>query len=118
MIAGGLNMAESAKGSSAEEQVSREMRAQLAAVTGGIAPDDYAQAWWDWYLNLAQAPQKQTDIAQSAFNALNDNFAFALRAATGQPLAPAADDKRFGTEAWNQWPFNVIARGYLNWAQV
>jgi len=46
-------MAQSARGStaeqhsSAEEQLSREMRAQLAAITGGLAPDDYAQAWWE-----------------------------------------------------------------------
>ena len=33
------------------EELAREMRAQLAAVTGGLAPDDYAQAWWDWFLN-------------------------------------------------------------------
>jgi hypothetical protein len=63
-------MAESAKGTSEEEQLSREMRAQLAAITGGLAPDDYAQAWWDWYLNVAQAPQKQTDIAHTAFKAI------------------------------------------------
>src|SRR5580658_5135443 len=30
----------------------RKLRAQLAAVSGGLAPDDYVSAWWDWYLNL------------------------------------------------------------------
>ena len=101
-----------------QEQISRELRAQLAAVTGGLAPDDYAQAWWDWYLNLTQSPSKQTEIAQSAFQALADNFSFAAKAAVGQPVAPAADDKRFAGEAWSQWPFNVMARGYLNWEQL
>ena len=101
-----------------QEELAREMRAQLAAVTGGIAPDDYAQAWWDWYLNIAQTPAKQSEIAQSAFNAIMDNFTFAMKAATGQPVAPASGDKRFSADAWNQWPFNVMARGYLNWAQV
>jgi polyhydroxyalkanoate synthase len=91
------------------------MRAQLAAVTGGLALDDYAQAWWDWYLNIAQTPEKQSAIARTAFDGLADNFAFAMRASTGQPVAPAADDKRFASEAWNQWPFNVLARGYVNW---
>jgi polyhydroxyalkanoate synthase subunit PhaC len=116
-------MAESAQGStdqhsSAEEQLSREMRAQLAAVTGGLAPDDYAQAWWDWYLNVAQAPQKQTDIANTAFKAMMDNFSFAMQASTGKALAPASDDARFSSDAWKQWPFNMMARGYLNWAKV
>jgi len=111
-------MAESAQGSSAQEQLTREMRAQLAAITGGLAPDDYAQAWWDWYLNIAQAPQKQTDIATTAFKAMMDNFSFAMQASTGKALAPAADDARFASDAWKQWPFNMMARGYLNWATV
>ena len=111
-------MAESMQGSMTQEAVAREMRAQLAAVTGGLAPDDYAQAWWDWYLNVAQTPRKQSEIVQTAFDAIVDNFNFALRASTGVPVAPASDDKRFASEAWNQWPFNVMARGYMNWAQV
>jgi polyhydroxyalkanoate synthase len=116
-------MAESAHSStdqhsSTEEQLSREMRAQLAAITGGLAPDDYAQAWWDWYLNVAQAPQKQTDIAHTAFKAMMDNFSFAMQASTGQALAPASSDARFASDAWKQWPFNMMARGYLNWAKV
>jgi polyhydroxyalkanoate synthase len=111
-------MAESAKDASAQEQLSREMRAQLAAITGGLAPDDYAQAWWDWYLNIAQAPQKQTDIAHTAFQAMMDNFSFAMQASTGQSLAPASDDTRFSSDAWKQWPYNMMARGYLNWAKV
>lgn len=111
-------MAESVGGSNVQDDLAREMRAQLAAVTGGLAPDDYAQAWWDWYLNLAQTPDKQTEIVQTAFQALADNFSFAIQASTGKPVAPASDDKRFASDAWNQWPFNVMARGYLNWEQL
>ena len=101
-----------------ESDLAREMRAQLAAVTGGLAPDDYAQAWWDWYLNIAQTPAKQSEIAKTAFDALLDNFNFGMQAATGQPVAPGGDDKRFASEAWNQWPFNVMARGYMNWENL
>ncbi|MHB8720830.1 MAG: PHA/PHB synthase family protein [Steroidobacteraceae bacterium] len=101
-----------------ESDLAREMRAQLAAVTGGLAPDDYAQAWWDWYLNIAQTPAKQSEIAKTAFDALLDNFNFGMQAATGQPVAPGGDDKRFASQAWNQWPFNVMARGYMNWENL
>jgi len=38
-------------------------------------------------------------------------------AKTAKPVAPATDDKRFAADAWGQWPFNVMARGYLNWEQ-
>jgi polyhydroxyalkanoate synthase len=101
-----------------EEQLGREMRSRLAAVTGGLAPDDYVQAWWDWYLNLAKSPEKQADIAQTAAKAMVDNFTFAMRALSGQPLAPAPNDKRFSAKPWSQWPFNVIAHSYLNVADV
>src|ERR1700681_4003539 len=93
-------MAESDLGSDVQEDLTREMRAQLAAVTGGLAPDDYAQAWWDWFLNMSQSPGEQTEIAQNAFQAIADNFSFAAQAATGKPVAPASDDKRFAAEAW------------------
>lgn len=123
-----------------QEDLAREMRAQLAAVTGGLAPEDYAQAWWDWYLNLANAPAKQSQIAHQAVAALMDNWSFALQASTGKPVSPVAPlspapaapasskspapsnspagDMRFASESWNQWPFNVMARGYLNWAEL
>jgi polyhydroxyalkanoate synthase len=110
-------MAESMS-SASQEDIARELRAQLAAVTGGLAPDDYAQAWWDWYLSIAQSSNKQTQVAHSAFQAIADNLSFAAKAAAGKPVAPAGDDKRFAAEAWSQWPFNVMARGYLNWEHL
>lgn len=42
-----------------KKDLERQLRAQLANVTGGLAPDDYLQAWWDWYLNLSKEPDKQ-----------------------------------------------------------
>ncbi len=43
----------------AAEALARSLREQLAAVTGGLAPDVYVNAWWDWYLNIAKDPPKQ-----------------------------------------------------------
>ena len=50
-------------------EVAHALRAQLAAVTGGIAPDVYANAWWDWYLNLAKDTPKQHEMMQDALGA-------------------------------------------------
>ena len=74
----------------------RALRAQLATVTGGLAPDMYANAWWDWYLNLSKDPPKQLEIVQDALAKTIDSWSFALRASSGQPLPPAEDDDRFG----------------------
>jgi polyhydroxyalkanoate synthase len=100
----------------------RALRAQLAAVTGGLAPDVYSRAWLDWMFGLSTAPAKQAELVSSGVARLTDNWQFAMQAAagamTGQPPATPAPtaDPRFAHEAWNQWPFNVYARMYSNWA--
>lgn len=97
--------------------VARHLRAQLAALTGGLAPDDYARAWWEWYLNVATHPPRQAALARSAYEKMLDSWQFAARAASGEPLPPGHEDrKEFADPAWNVWPFNVYARAYNNWA--
>ncbi|MGH8267468.1 MAG: PHA/PHB synthase family protein, partial [Steroidobacteraceae bacterium] len=96
--------------------VERQLRAQLAALTGGLAPDDYAQAWWEWYLNLATEPPRQAALAHSACEKILDSWQFATRAAAGAPLPPERETLGFGDAAWNVWPFNAYARTYANWA--
>ncbi len=95
--------------------LARALRAELATVTGGLAPDVYVNAWWDWYLNLAKEPPKQLQIMQDAVAKAFDNWTFALRAASGEPLPPTTPDARFSGEAWNQWPFNLYAHSYGNY---
>jgi polyhydroxyalkanoate synthase len=95
----------------------RALRAQMATVTGGLAPDVYVNAWWDWLLNLAKEPPQQMQLAQDAMAKTAETLAFAAQAAaTQQPLSPAAGDARFGGTAWSQWPFNVYAHTYRNYA--
>jgi polyhydroxyalkanoate synthase len=96
-------------------ELARVLRAQLADVTGGLAPDVYVNAWWDWYLNLANEPPKQLQIMQDALAKMLDNWTFGLRAAAGQTLPPGEGDNRFGGDAWAQWPFNVYAHSYGNY---
>jgi len=96
-------------------EVARALREQLAAVTGGIAPDTYVNAWWDWYLNVAKEPPKQLEIVQDGLAKAMDIWSFALRAAAGEKVAPAEGDARFSGEAWSQWPFNLYAHSYRNY---
>lgn len=97
-----------------QQEMARDLRAQLAMVTGGLAPEDYARAWWDWYLDLGQQPQKQAALVESATEKLFDTWQFALQAATGAATAHEHPDPRFAHPGWNQWPFNVYARAYGN----
>ena len=94
--------------------LARALRAQLATVTGGLAPDSYANAWWDWYLNLARQPPRQQQLMQDAVARAVDSWNFTLRAASGASPPPADGDPRFSGDAWGQWPFNVYAHSYRN----
>ncbi|MGP8032516.1 MAG: PHA/PHB synthase family protein [Steroidobacteraceae bacterium] len=108
--------APSGAGPDPKAEVERNLRAQLAALTGGLAPDDYARAWWEWYLKVATHPPRQAALARSAYEKMLDSWQFAARAASGEPLAPGEEAKEFADPAWNVWPFNVYARAYNNWA--
>lgn len=97
------------------ELLNRELRAQLAAVTGGLAPEPFAAAWWDWYLRLAEAPERQAELSQGAWAQFNDTLQFAAAAADGSSTPAVSDDRRFAHAGWSHWPFNVYARAYKNW---
>ncbi len=103
-------------GAASPADVERQLRAQLAALTGGLAPDDYLEAWWQWYLNVATQPPRQAQLAHSAYEKLLDTWQFAAQAASGGALAPERETQGFSDAAWNVWPFNVYARTYANWA--
>jgi polyhydroxyalkanoate synthase subunit PhaC len=98
-----------------QADVERYLRAQLAALTGGLAPDDYLNAWWEWYFDLATRPHRQAQLAQSAYEKILDSWEFLTRAVGGTPLAPGGAELGFGNAAWNVWPFNVYAHTYANW---
>jgi polyhydroxyalkanoate synthase subunit PhaC len=101
--------------SPSKADVERQLQAQLAALTGGLAPADYAETWWDWYLGVASHPDRQAELARSAYEKLLDGWQFLTRAANGEPLPPGAEELGFGHSAWSAWPFNVYAHGYANW---
>jgi polyhydroxyalkanoate synthase len=92
------------------------LREHLAAVTGGLAPDVYANAWWDWYLNVAKDPPKQWQILQDATAKALDNWSFAWRTTAEKPLEPVPGDARFSGDTWSQWPYNLYAHAFKNYA--
>jgi polyhydroxyalkanoate synthase len=97
------------------ENVEREFRAMLAKMTGGLAPQDYGAAFWDWWLNLAKSPAKQAELQQTAIKQAMDLWRFHAEAAQGKPLAPTeTGDRRFSNPAWQQYPFNVFAQAFQN----
>jgi polyhydroxyalkanoate synthase subunit PhaC len=97
------------------EQLAHLLREQMATVTGGLAPDVYVGAWWDWYLNVAKEPPKQLEIMQDAIAKAFDSWTFALKASSGEKVTPVDGDPRFKGDAWAGWPFNIMAHSYKNY---
>jgi polyhydroxyalkanoate synthase len=107
--------------------LARALRAQMATLTGGLAPDVYANAWWDWLLHLAKDPPKQIALLEDALAKAADTVAFALTAAA-HPVPPvpgvatsggaaSGTSGGTGTSGWSSWPFNVYAHTYQNYAE-
>jgi polyhydroxyalkanoate synthase len=78
--------------------------------------DDFSQAWWNWYQNLARDPAQQQALIKNATERVADSWHFAARAAAGKPLAPDTKDPQFADPLWHQWPFNVYAQNYQHFA--
>ena len=97
------------------EAVSRDFSVLLARMTGGLAPQDYGTAFWDWWLHLAWSPAKQLELQESTAKTAMALWAFNAEALQGTPLAPLeTGDRRFSDPAWHQYPFNVFANTFQN----
>lgn len=112
-------MSKTRKPAPSAADVDREFRAQVGQMTAGLAPTAFSAAWADWAMHLALSPARRRELQSQAMVRVNDSWLFALRAAAGTPLSPGegfngAGDKRFASQAWSQFPFNVYARAYQN----
>ncbi|HEV2441210.1 MAG TPA: alpha/beta fold hydrolase [Steroidobacteraceae bacterium] len=94
----------------------RAIQLEAAALTGGIATDDYLKDWLAWCATIAGEPSKQAALAQSALEKAVDTWKFVSSAAMGAPLPPRGAAQGFSDPSWGQWPFNVFAHAYSNWA--
>jgi len=97
-------------------EAERAIQLEAAALTGGIAADDYLKDWLAWCATIAGEPGKQASLAQSALAKAADTWKFVSSAAMGGPLPPQAAALGFTDPSWNVWPFNVFAHTYSNWA--
>jgi polyhydroxyalkanoate synthase len=103
------------------DAIDHAFKAALGKMTGGLSPTAYGTAWADWALKLAASPARLVELQQDALARAADNLEFARRAAEGTPLSPAEGlasppDTRFTGDAWQQFPFNVLAHGFENGA--
>ena len=76
-----------------------------------------AGAYWDWAIHLAASPGKRLQLAEEAARETYRFADYAWRSALSPQAAPCVDplpqDKRFSSEAWGRWPYNLIHQGFL-----
>lgn len=92
------------------------LHAAVAKFTGGISPASLVLAGFDWWEHLLFSPSKQQMLRQSLLAKTAQFSAYAIQAASGNataPIVPPPADRRFTSDSWQKWPFNVMEQGFL-----
>lgn len=87
----------------------------IARLANGVSPASLAQAQADWLMHLLVSPAKQADLAASAWRKWAEWWIAAPYRQRGMETdgSVAMLDRRFAREEWRQYPFDLIARGFL-----
>jgi len=90
----------------------------LARTTAGVSPAACANAYFDWAIHLATSPGRQLELFGEAVHQWARLMDFAKAAAsTGADavpcILPRSYDKRFRSERWKDFPFNVYGQSFL-----
>jgi len=96
----------------------------IAKLTGGISPASVSLAWMDWGMHLATSPGKQMELVgllqrQTAEwpGFLRKNLLHNVYPASYEvdptELTTNSGDTRFADKGWEQWPFNVMSKAFL-----
>jgi poly[(R)-3-hydroxyalkanoate] polymerase subunit PhaC len=95
--------------------VDRTMHGAVAELTAGLSPIAAATAYLDWLAHLSLSPGKQAELALQAGEEAARLADLMLRGGAPCPGTPAAPsgDRRFASEDWHDWPFNMMRQAYL-----
>jgi polyhydroxyalkanoate synthase len=101
-----------------QEIVDKSVRATIARMTAGISPSALADALADWAVHLATSPGKQAQLIQKAAKKSLRLANYAGRCTGGVDdvapcIEPLPQDRRFRSEAWQKWPFNLMYQSFL-----
>ncbi len=93
-----------------------------APAVEGISPAAVMNARFDWLVHISNSPSKQMSLAQRMITDWMRLVTFAGRSLfDGETPAPAQidrRDRRFRSNEWQIWPFNIMAQSFLltqNW---
>jgi polyhydroxyalkanoate synthase len=101
------------------QSIDQKAHAAVAKATSGLSPSVLGEAWMDWAVHLAISPGKQLHLLETALSNAQTLFIQAISGASGKGedgTTALSPDKRFATDKWQQYPFNVWAKAHqMNW---
>jgi len=104
------------------QNLDRYLHYLLARTTAGLSPAACANAYFDWAIHLATSPGRQLELFGEAVHQWTRLADYAKAAALSGPdaapcILPRSNDKRFHSERWKEFPFNVYAQSFLLWEE-
>ncbi|MDF1873853.1 alpha/beta fold hydrolase [Vannielia sp.] len=101
-----------------EEALDKGLKAAIAKTTAGLSPIALAAAYSDWVLHLATSPGKQLQLVEKAAKKSTKFASYAATCATHPDapqtcIEPLPQDRRFKSEGWKKWPYNLIHQSFL-----
>jgi polyhydroxyalkanoate synthase len=95
----------------------RLLHALMAQFTRGLSPNSLALAYFDWFMHLAQSPGKWQQLVHKALNKDLRWLSYASRSMLGQNpepcVTPLPQDRRFRSDGWQRWPYNLLQQAFL-----
>ncbi|MDJ0951871.1 MAG: alpha/beta fold hydrolase [Alphaproteobacteria bacterium] len=97
--------------------VDRSIRAILGYSTFGISPAAIVAAYQDLWMHLALSPGKQAVLLNKFYRKLLRFALYAAKSAedpnTPLCIEPLPQDRRFDSDAWRKFPFNLQYQAFL-----
>lgn len=85
--------------SAKQHKLDPKWHAAFGQLTGGLSPAALATAYLDWSLHLMASPDKQSELLKLAISPGAD--------------ADLSQDPRFRHPAWQMFPYNLAAQGFM-----
>lgn len=106
------------------ETLDRMAHASVAKATSGLSPSVLGEAWMDWAVHLAASPGKLMQLMQQAL--LNSQTLWTASVGIKPsditpntnpgPASNIRPDRRFASEHWQKYPFNIWSKAHQqNW---
>ena len=99
------------------DSIDRAFKANLARLTFGLSPAVLGQQAFDWLAHLSISPGKQLELMEKAARKTARFGLYAAQSladpATPPCIAPLPQDRRFRSEEWQRWPYNLLYQSFL-----